>query len=131
RLRHGQGLIAPPAISASGQHAWVQLLRGKSQVSSDANATGYQSSSNGVLLGLDLMPARGWRLGLASGYTRMSVSDGSGALADSTNYHLAIYGGRQSGSWAVRGGAGYSWHHLDTTRSVNYGRYSDRATASY
>ncbi|HGM7264012.1 TPA: autotransporter domain-containing protein, partial [Serratia marcescens] len=40
-------------------------------------------------------------------------------------------GDKQFGALALRGGAGYTWHRIDTKRSVNYGMQSDRDTAKY
>ncbi|WP_432505004.1 autotransporter outer membrane beta-barrel domain-containing protein, partial [Serratia sarumanii] len=67
----------------------------------------------------------------ATGYTRTSLHGGYGSKADSDNYHLAAYGDKQFGALALRGGAGYTWHRIDTKRSVNYGMQSDRDTAKY
>ncbi|MBN5323180.1 autotransporter outer membrane beta-barrel domain-containing protein, partial [Serratia marcescens] len=94
-------------------------------------ATGYQASTYGVLVGLDSAAAADWRLGVATGYTRTSLHGGYGSKADSDNYHLAAYGDKQFGALALRGGAGYTWHRIDTKRSVNYGMQSDRDTAKY
>ncbi|OJT42990.1 autotransporter outer membrane beta-barrel domain-containing protein, partial [Serratia plymuthica] len=99
--------------------------------SGDANATGYQASTYGVLLGLDSALADDGRLGVATGYTRTSLDGGYGSNADSDNYHLAVYGGKQFGELALRAGGAYTWHRIDTSRSVNYGAQSDRETAKY
>ncbi|CAI1938941.1 autotransporter outer membrane beta-barrel domain-containing protein [Serratia ficaria] len=131
RLRQAAGLAASPEIKADEGGAWAQLLGAWDHASGDANATGYQASTYGVLLGLDSALADDWRLGVATGYTRTSLDGGYGANADSDNYHLATYGGKQWGALALRGGASYSWHRIDTARSVNYGQQSDRETAKY
>ena len=91
------------------------------------------------LSGLDLRGTGGAGLGgggrlaagVATGYTRTSLHGGYGSKADSDNYHLAAYGDKQFGALALRGGAGYTWHRIDTKRSVNYGMQSDRDTAKY
>lgn len=72
-----------------------------------------------------------WRLGVASGYTQTSLNGGYNAKANSDNYHLAVYGDKQVGPLALRGGVGYTWHRIGTDRSVNYGMQSDRGTAKY
>ncbi|CAI2011662.1 Extracellular serine protease precursor [Serratia entomophila] len=131
RLRQAAGLAASPELKADEGGAWAQLLGAWDHASGDANATGYQASTYGVLLGLDSALADDWRLGVATGYTRTSLDGGYGSDADSDNYHLATYGGRQFGALALRGGASYTWHRIDTARSVNYGLQSDRETAKY
>lgn len=131
RLRQADGLTASPDIKENDGGAWAQLLGAWGHASGDANATGYQASTYGVLLGLDSAPASGERLGLATGYTRTSLDGGYGSHADSDNYHLAIYAGKRFGALALRAGGGYTWHRIDTLRSVNYGAQSDRETAKY
>jgi subtilase-type serine protease len=132
RLRQAEGLATSPDIKADDDGgAWAQLLGAWDHASGDANATGYQASTYGVLVGLDSALADDWRLGVATGYTRTSLNGGYGSNADSDNYHLAVYGGKQFGELALRAGGGYTWHRFDTSRSVNYGMQSDRETAKY
>ncbi len=131
RLRQAEGLASSSAIKADEGGAWAQLLGAWDHASGDANATGYQASTYGVLVGLDSAAADDWRLGMATGYTRTSLHGGYGSKADSDNYHLAAYGDKPFGALALRGGAGYTWHRIDTKRSVNYGMQSDRDTAKY
>ena len=132
RLRQAEGLATSPDIKADDDGgAWAQLLGAWDHASGDANATGYQASTYGVLVGLDSALAEDWRLGVATGYTRTSLDGGYGSNADSDNYHLAVYGGKQFGELALRAGGGYTWHRFDTSRSVNYGMQSDRETAKY
>ncbi|MGP1209774.1 autotransporter outer membrane beta-barrel domain-containing protein, partial [Serratia sp. CY40824] len=131
RLRQAEGLASSSAIKADEDGAWAQLLGAWDHASGDANATGYQASTYGVLVGLDSAAAADWRLGVATGYTRTSLHGGYGSKADSDNYHLAAYGDKQFGALVLRGGAGYTWHRIDTKRSVNYGMQSDRDTAKY
>ncbi|MDT3253529.1 autotransporter outer membrane beta-barrel domain-containing protein [Serratia sp. root2] len=131
RLRQAEGLATSPDIKSDEGGAWAQLLGAWDHASGDANATGYQASTYGVLLGLDSALADEWRLGVATGYTRTSLDGGYGSNADSDNYHLAVYGGKQFGELALRAGGAYTWHRIDTSRSVNYGAQSDRETAKY
>ncbi|CNI57929.1 autotransporter protein [Yersinia pekkanenii] len=131
RLRQAEGLASSSAIKADEGGAWAQLLGAWDHASGDANSTGYQASTYGVLVGLDSATADDWRLGVATGYTRTSLHGGYGSKADSDNYHLAAYGDKQFGALALRGGASYTWHRIDTKRSVNYGMQSDRDTAKY
>ncbi|MGM7587132.1 autotransporter outer membrane beta-barrel domain-containing protein, partial [Serratia marcescens] len=106
RLRQAEGLASSSAIKADEGGAWAQLLGAWDHASGDANATGYQASTYGVLVGLDSAAADDWRLGVATGYTRTSLHGGYGSKADSDNYHLAAYGDKQFGALALRGGAG-------------------------
>ncbi|HEM7555610.1 TPA: S8 family serine peptidase, partial [Serratia marcescens] len=85
RLRQAEGLASSSAIKADEGGAWAQLLGAWDHASGDANATGYQASTYGVLVGLDSAAADDWRLGMATGYTRTSLHGGYGSKADSDN----------------------------------------------
>ncbi|WP_437411162.1 S8 family serine peptidase, partial [Serratia marcescens] len=52
RLRQAEGLASSSAIKADEDGAWAQLLGAWDHASGDANATGYQASTYGVLVGL-------------------------------------------------------------------------------
>ncbi|MGG9089751.1 autotransporter outer membrane beta-barrel domain-containing protein, partial [Serratia marcescens] len=81
RLRQAEGLASSSAIKADEGGAWAQLLGAWDHASGDANATGYQASTYGVLVGLDSAAADDWRLGVATGYTRTSLHGGYGSKA--------------------------------------------------
>jgi subtilase-type serine protease len=131
RLRQTEGLSTSPEIKTDNGGAWAKLLGAWDHASGDVNATGYQASTYGVLLGLDSALADDWQWGMATGYTRTSLNGGYGSNANSDNYHLATYGGKQFGALSLRAGGSYTWHRIDTARSVNYGQQSDRDTAKY
>ncbi|WP_261239300.1 autotransporter serine protease, partial [Serratia marcescens] len=61
RLRQAEGLASSSAIKADEDGAWAQLLGAWDHASGDANATGYQASTYGVLVGLDSAAAADWR----------------------------------------------------------------------
>ncbi len=131
RLRQSEGLTRSPDIKANDGGAWAQLLGAWDHASGDANATGYQASTYGILTGLDATYAEAWQLGISAGYTRTSLDGGYGANANSDNYHLGVYGGKQLGELALRAGSSYTWHRIDTARNVNYGSQSDNPNAKY
>lgn len=131
RLRQSEGLTHTSDIKANDGGAWAQLLGAWDHASGDTNATGYQAATYGILMGLDATYAADWQLGVSTGYTRTSLDGGYGSNADSDNYHLGVYGGKQFGDLALRAGTTYSWHRIDTSRNVNYGFQSDRPDAKY
>ena len=130
RLQQAQALDSSAQIQASDNGGWVQLLGGRNNVSGDNNASGYSSSTSGVLLGLDTEVSDGWRVGAATGYTQSHLN-GQSASADSDNYHLSIYGGKRFDAIALRLGGATTWHRLDTSRRVAYANQSDYAKGDY
>ena len=131
RLRQSEGMAGPSEIKSDEGGAWAQLLGAWDHASGTSNATGYQSNTYGVLLGLDSEVVNDWRLGVATGYSRTSLDGGHGAKGDSDNYHLAAYGGREFGNLAFRSGAAYTWHRIGTSRDIAWGAQRDRASSSY
>ncbi|EPE4909372.1 autotransporter outer membrane beta-barrel domain-containing protein, partial [Escherichia coli] len=53
RLRQAEGLTSVSPVAADDGGAWAKLLGAWDHASGDQNATGYQASTYGVLLGLD------------------------------------------------------------------------------
>ena len=45
--------------------------------------------------------------------------------------YAAIYGGNSFGAFNLRAGAAYAHHRIDTTRSILFPGFADRATANY
>ncbi|MEO9270316.1 autotransporter outer membrane beta-barrel domain-containing protein [Serratia ureilytica] len=131
RLRQAEGRRIASGIKADDNGAWVKLLGSWGHASGSDNATGYQTSTYGVLLGLDSELFDDGRLGVMTGYTRTSQDGGYQSDAHSDNYHLGMYGNKRFGTLVLRAGGTYTWHRIDTSRSVNYGAQSDREKAGY
>ncbi|CAI1153488.1 Extracellular serine protease precursor [Serratia entomophila] len=131
RLRQAEGQRTASDIKADDNGAWAKLLGSWGHASGNDNATGYQTSTYGVLMGLDGELFDDARLGVMTGYTRTSLDGGYQSDAHSDNYHLGLYGSKRFGALALRAGGAYTWHRIDTSRSVNYGVQSDREKASY
>ncbi|WP_051916928.1 MULTISPECIES: autotransporter outer membrane beta-barrel domain-containing protein [unclassified Serratia (in: enterobacteria)] len=131
RLRQAEGVGSSPEIKTSAGGVWAQWLGAWDHASGNANATGYQASTYGVLMGLDSAYTGDGQLGVATGYTRTSLDGTYGSSADSDNYHLGVYGDKQFGELALRAGSTYTWHRIDTDRTINYVAQSDRTSAKY
>ncbi|OTA16830.1 autotransporter [Xenorhabdus vietnamensis] len=131
RLSQAEGRSSSPDIHGDDNGVWVRLLSAWSHASGTENASGYQASNYGVFLGADALIDEYSRLGIATGYTRTSLDGGNSATADSNNYHLALYGDRQFGDFVLRTNGGFTWHRIDTTRSISYGSQRDNENAKY
>ncbi|PVZ82494.1 hypothetical protein C9426_29615 [Serratia sp. S1B] len=131
RLRQSEGLTRSPDIKVNEGGAWAQFLGAWDHASGDDNATGYQASTYGILMGLDSTVAQQWQLGVTSGYTRTSLDGGYGSNATSDNYHLGVYGGKLFDNLALRAGSTYTWHRIETSRNVSYAAQFDNPSANY
>ncbi|MGJ4860072.1 autotransporter domain-containing protein [Labrys sp. La1] len=93
-------------------------------------------STGGFLLGFDALVQgsflQDWRLGALAGYSHSSFdADASSASGKADNYHVGLYAGRQWNALALRLGATYTWHDVDSDRSVILPSYADRLGTSY
>ncbi|WP_170990116.1 autotransporter domain-containing protein [Aquamicrobium sp. LC103] len=131
-LAYGPG-VTPMAVGAdhAGPVFWSHGFGSWGSTNSDNNAASLDRSIGGLLIGADGLVGD-WRVGLLAGYSRSTfkandrVSSGS-----SDNYHLGLYGGTQWGDIALRTGAAYTWHDIETNRSVAIPGLSDSLTGSY
>jgi outer membrane autotransporter protein len=112
------GLPAQAAPTHGGPVFWSSVYGSWSRTGGDGNAAGLNRSSSGLLMGMD-GKAGDWRLGVLTGYgqTGFDTSNPS-ASGSSKDYHLGAYGGTAWGNLSLRTGMAYTWHDIDTRRSV-------------
>ncbi|MDW6022703.1 autotransporter domain-containing protein [Mesorhizobium sp. BAC0120] len=102
------------------------------QASGDGNAERLNYDTGGFLAGIDAPVFDTWRFGILGGYSRTSFNVKDRASSGSSdNYHLGLYGGTQQGNLGFRTGAAYTWHDLETARSVAFPGFADSLKGSY
>lgn len=123
-------------LSSSGCHGemvgWMRALGAWGESDGDSNSASLDRNLSGFMLGTDKQLDDQWRVGMAAGYTRSDI-DASDRRSDATieSYHLAAYLNSQFDALAVRLGAAYSWHDIESKRDVSVGAYNDRLKAHY
>jgi len=112
--------------------SWAQGFGSWGQIDGNSGAAGINHSTGGFISGFDATFNRTWRVGLAAGYSQTSfnVSDRASS-GTSDNYHVALYGGAQLGAWGIRTGAAYTWHDINTSRTIAFPGFADAAQSSY
>lgn len=89
-------------------------------------------SSGGIVAGIDGLAFENWRLGALVGYSRTDFDLGNrNSSGDSENYTLGLYGGTQWSQISLRTGATYTWHNLETARTVSFAGFADSPQARY
>ncbi|GGA77531.1 hypothetical protein GCM10011491_00850 [Brucella endophytica] len=127
----GYGPDAKPLVKGETPQmaAWGQAFGAWSKTDGNGNAADLDQSTGGFVTGFDTAVATDWRLGAFAGYSRTSFdARGSG---ESDNYHVGVYGGGHFGALSLRSGLGYSWHSVETSRSVAFSGFEDRLKADY
>ena len=106
------------AATHSGPVFWSNVYGSWGKTDGNGNAASLDRSSSGLLMGVD-SNVGDWRLGVLTGYgqTHFNTSNPS-ASGSSKDYHLGAYGGTAWGNLSLRTGMAYTWHDIDTKRSV-------------
>ena len=123
-------------LSSSGCHGemvgWARALGAWGESDGDSSSASLDRNLSGFMLGTDKQLDEQWRAGMAAGYTRSDI-DAHDRRSDATveSYHLAAYLNSQFEAVAVRLGAAYSWHDIESKRDVSVGAYNDRLEAHY
>lgn len=126
RLRQAFGM---PGADAG---AWAHAFGSMAQWESDGNAAAMDRDVGGLFVGGDTPIGADLLLGLLGGYSRSQIGiDDRGASSTVDTYTLGAYGGGEWDGLAVRGGASYSWHSIETARTVDFTGFSDSLSASY
>jgi outer membrane autotransporter protein len=113
------------AVWGQGYGAW-----GRSD--SDGNAAKLTRSTGGFLLGADAAVFDTLRLGVIAGYSRSTFDvNARRASGESDNYHLGLYAGGQWGVLGFRTGASYTWHEIETRRTVAFSGFGDSLKSDY
>lgn len=110
-------------------------MRGYGQVGKNEGSNGAadsDTSSYGVLFGLDAELKPDFVAGLAIGYgqTDITVSDRSSSLS-SDMFQALGYGSYTKGPWALQGILGYAHHSFDSDRNITIGSLTRNAKADY
>lgn len=125
-----RSLVAAPAPARNG--AWAQTFGTWSRTQGDDNTGKLSNNTGGFLIGADHAFNPNVRAGAYAGYSRSSFDvDSRRSSGDSDNYHLGIYGAGKMNAFTLRGGLGYTWHDVETKRSVAFGGFSDSLKADY
>jgi outer membrane autotransporter protein len=125
---------AQPAPPAPGYEfaAWAQAYGAWGRFDGDGNAATVDRRFAGFFTGIDRRMGDAWRLGIAGGYSKSDVTvKARASSADIESAHVAGYFGARFGAWNLRGGAAYSAHSIDTSRSINFPGFFDQTRADY
>ena len=128
-MGEGRGVTPAPGY---GLTFWTEGFGSWGDFKTDGNAATVNRTLGGFVSGVDAGLGDGWRSGFAVGYTR-SNEDANARLssADIDSYHLAGYAGGPLGPFALRSGGIWTFHNIDTSRTVVFPGFFDRTKASY
>lgn len=119
---------APVATADFG--LWTSVFGAWGEIDGNGNASKLDRTTAGFLLGGDGLVLDTWRIGALAGWSRSSV-DAFRTSTDVDSYHLGAYAGREWGALALRTGLAYTWHDVESDRSVAFGNLNNSLEAEY
>jgi fibronectin-binding autotransporter adhesin len=124
RLRQTQGGAGATGdlktVEGADGGLWTRAYGSWGDTKGDGNAAKAKRDTRGVLVGADRRFGD-WRLGVLGGAGTSSVSvDDRQSSAKIDSYHLGLYGGTEWGALALRTGASYTHHSIDTRRRIAF-----------
>jgi outer membrane autotransporter protein len=125
---------ARSAFAADGTRfaVWGQGFGSWGRTSSDGNAARLSRSTGGFLVGAEASFDEAFRAGITGGYSTSNFKvPARSSSGDSDNYHIGVYAGAAMGALGLRLGVAYSWHSLETSRSVAFRGFGDTLSADY
>ncbi|RZI96252.1 MAG: autotransporter outer membrane beta-barrel domain-containing protein, partial [Variovorax sp.] len=135
RLRQTQDGIAPPAdmkvSEGAGGAAWGRAYGSWGKTRGDGNAAANDRSTSGIVVGADRQVGD-WRLGVMGGAGRSRIDvDARNSRATVDSYNLGVFAGTRLGDLALRTGASYTRHDIETSRNVAFPGLVNALTANY
>lgn len=126
------GKPVPAAPGTDRFTVWGQGFGSWGRTDGDGNAAKLGRKTGGFFIGADTPVFDRWRLGAVAGYSRTTFDVKSRhSSGTSDNYHLGLYAGANWGALALRTGAAYTWHDIETNRTVGFAGFNDRLKGDY
>ncbi|MEO5758925.1 MAG: autotransporter domain-containing protein [Mesorhizobium sp.] len=111
--------------------AWSTAFGSWGHAEEDGNAS-LRRSTGGFAAGVDGLVFEDWRLGALAGYSRTNLDmQDRASSGDSENYSLGLYGGGRWNQFGFRTAATYTWHDIETGRTVAFPGFTDSLQAKY
>ena len=111
---------------------WAQGLGGWGKADSDGNAASLKSRFGGFLSGVDARFGETWRAGFVAGYMRSDLNvDARSSSAGIDSVQLGGYAAGRLGAFNVRGGVSWSLDSIDTSRTIFFPGFTDKASARF
>jgi outer membrane autotransporter protein len=104
----------------TGMVAWGRGFGSWGKSNGEGGTADLNRDTTGAFVGADGQFSAAIRAGVLAGYSRDSF-DGTRGAGDSSNIHVGLYGGGQWGAVALRLGAAFTRHAIDTERLVSAG----------
>lgn len=111
---------------------WTHGYGSWSKTDGDGNAADFSRNIGGFFAGVDTAVAENIRIGLLGGYSRSTFKvDDRHSEAKSSNYDLGAYAGGLWNGFGINAGVNYTWHKVETDRTVAFADFYDTLNSDY
>ncbi|MBB3656733.1 autotransporter-associated beta strand protein [Rhizobium sp. BK650] len=111
---------------------WSVAYGGRSHYAANDDASGFNGSGGGLIMGADLVRTEEATTGLMAGYSNASANlDQTPSSATINGVHFGAYGALRLEDTSVRFGGLWSGHDIATRRKVEFTSLSETLTADY
>ncbi|WP_417772568.1 autotransporter outer membrane beta-barrel domain-containing protein, partial [Stappia sp.] len=119
---------APDGLGGDAYTLWMRAYGLLGSTDATAATASVDRSAAGAMFGADTQLGMA-RVGAFIGYQSSEYEvDALRSSSQANSYQIGAYAGTQLGAVRLSGGAGYTWHDIDTTRNVTIGALSERLT---
>ena len=110
---------------------WAQTFGSWGHTNGDGNASKLKHTSGGFVTGVDKQVSDAARIGIFAGYQHSRFEESAVASsAGVDSFEMGLYGGTEVSGFGLRGGASFTLHNIDTSRTVIAGILTNHLTAS-
>ena len=121
-----------PATEGPQNGAWIAGYGGWNNIDATGNTGAASNDYGGVIAGVDRAFGETWRLGIFGAYGSTDVDQsGRASSADVDSFSAGLYGQATVDALFVNLGGVFSWHDVDTSRTVPVRSAVQNLTASY
>jgi autotransporter-associated beta strand protein len=111
---------------------WSVAYGSRSHYAADDDASGFNGSGGGLIMGADLVRTEQGTVGLMAGYSNASASlDQTSSSATINSVHFGAYGALRLEDTSFRFGGLWRGHDIATKRKVEFTSLSETLTADY
>ena len=127
------GTSQPNIPSGIPKTLWADMWGHDGHLKNDGNAARTDNKGFGFMAGADLFQTGQSTAGLAIGYEQSDLKTRSHrhSDADIDAIHLIAYGKTEVKNIRIKGGIGYSWLDIDTSRNISVGSVAGENRADY
>jgi fibronectin-binding autotransporter adhesin len=141
-FKHLRGHLAAMAepgttsVKADDLPAWAEVVGKWLSMDGNDNAASAAQRTSGLFGGADRVIGNAWRMGGVLGYTDSTLRvDGRNSKSRISSYSATLYAGKAfeagTGKLNLLIGGGYTWHDIDSQRSIAAAGLSQVLTADY